>query len=294
MLALSELLSVASLSGRCGLSLDQPSVLELATDDKEKCTMTGGKGMFSPENSQLLAETVNGKAGTNPCKETVRTSGIVLMLIITYENTELKHCFSSGKPCWNEVDYYVSVKAIPLSQAEIERASLTSADPDDRQAKYEGRHGVLLLIQQDGKLGRFSFMALLLNFTAGLTLVLIANSITLVIAKNICPLITKDRRYRDLIIQESPDFNEEQEGGETYQEMEDGKGGGGGKKGELPDDHTVWFLSHPMHEWAKKIEDRVRDTEKRQRGMASKMNASVPSAGNASPSKQPGKKTFKQ
>lgn len=146
------------------------------------------------------------------CDSTVRYTGIVLIVTINYDNTH----FGAGS--WKEVDYRIHVKALPLSQAEIERVSLTGRK--DSKVRYEARGGILIMVQQEGKLGRYNFQAMLLNLTAGLGLLAVAKVVTLFVAKTICPLLTDDHRYKSLIVQESPDFNEEAEGGASIHDKE--------------------------------------------------------------------------
>eukprot|EP00756_Hemistasia_phaeocysticola_P054780 Hpha_TRINITY_DN30691_c0_g1::TRINITY_DN30691_c0_g1_i1::g.18335::m.18335 len=199
---LEELLSVAQYGfgdfGRCGIKLDEPSLINLKPTDRIACR---GKNLVEElgNASSSLFKNVNG-TWQSECGETIRYSGIVLVVDVHYDNSD---GLDAG-----DVAYTIRVRALSLSEAEFERAGISWGSG---RYLYEGRRGVLVMVQQGGTLMVFSFKALLINVTAGLGLLAAAKVITVFMAKKICPQITGDKRYRELIVHESEDMNEEAE-----------------------------------------------------------------------------------
>eukprot|EP01062_Namystynia_karyoxenos_P050374 TRINITY_DN3911_c0_g1_i1.p1 TRINITY_DN3911_c0_g1~~TRINITY_DN3911_c0_g1_i1.p1 ORF type:complete len:675 (+),score=227.65 TRINITY_DN3911_c0_g1_i1:76-2025(+) len=179
---------------RCGVDLDQPSLLATAGDKLKSCR----------EKVQEMAEGKRAPLSVTDCGSTVRYDGLVVLITINYDNT-LDDPDSLDQP-----SYEITVNALSRTEAEIERVGFVAKLPNGTDVvQYEKRQGILLMVQQTGRLGTFSFKATLINLTAALTLLAVANTITVFIAKFVCPRITGDKRYYDLLIQESPDFNEE-------------------------------------------------------------------------------------
>eukprot|EP01065_Artemidia_motanka_P006509 TRINITY_DN13202_c0_g1_i2.p1 TRINITY_DN13202_c0_g1~~TRINITY_DN13202_c0_g1_i2.p1 ORF type:complete len:500 (+),score=152.92 TRINITY_DN13202_c0_g1_i2:58-1557(+) len=192
---LEELLRVADLglgdNTRCGLSLDEPSLIDLPNSQRDGCR---GKDLRQMNDSKLF-NTDAGGVRTSVCGESVRMSGVVMIIQIEYDNTN-----SGGFDALHDVEYTMRVRALGLSEAEFEQVSLSSGGG----YLYEGRRGVLLIVQQGGKLGVFSFKALLINLTAGLGLLAAAKVITVLVAKFVCPRMTGDRRVGERALHSAP------------------------------------------------------------------------------------------
>eukprot|EP01062_Namystynia_karyoxenos_P056713 TRINITY_DN4762_c0_g1_i1.p1 TRINITY_DN4762_c0_g1~~TRINITY_DN4762_c0_g1_i1.p1 ORF type:complete len:613 (+),score=175.08 TRINITY_DN4762_c0_g1_i1:93-1841(+) len=200
---LNMLLSAARAGGgggdkvRCGVHLDQPSLLEVAGKELSTC-------------SQKVREMAAGQRpplSVTDCGPTIRNDGLVLVVTIHYDNTQ------DDPDTLDNPSYEITVNALSRTEAKIERVGFVEKDKATGKdsVQYEKRQGILIMVQQTGRIGTFSFKAMLINLTAGLGLLAVSNTVTVLLAKMVCPKITGDTRYYDLLVQESPDFNEDAE-----------------------------------------------------------------------------------
>jgi len=113
---------------------------------------------------------------TSDCIETSRSSGIVILMLITYDNT---HSYDT-----NNFEYSIRPYIFPRAEFKAVEVIYLS-DPDIRILR--DRHGVRLLFVQTGVVGTFSFQALLLSFVSGLGLLAIATTVVDLIAVMIMP-----------------------------------------------------------------------------------------------------------
>ena len=129
---------------------------------------------------------------TNGGSATLRYDGMILHVVIDYDNTE-------GST--DDVEYVVTVTA--LTQSDPKYTALSQVD--DTHYANDNRHGLHIIVVQTGKLGQFSFAALVISMTAGLGLLAVANTITDLLAKHAMPL---KEEYKKLIFEYSVDFSE--------------------------------------------------------------------------------------
>eukprot|EP01061_Rhynchopus_euleeides_P022155 TRINITY_DN3607_c0_g1_i1.p1 TRINITY_DN3607_c0_g1~~TRINITY_DN3607_c0_g1_i1.p1 ORF type:complete len:442 (+),score=180.26 TRINITY_DN3607_c0_g1_i1:79-1326(+) len=146
-------------------------------------------GMHSSCDKELSLDDLTKPDGIS----TLRYDGMILHILIEYDNTE-------GSDT-DEVEYTVSVTA--LTQADPKYESLSQID--DKQFTLDNRHGLHIIVVQTGKLGQFSFAALVISMTAGLGLLAVANTITDLLAKYAMPL---REEYKKLIFEYSQDFSD--------------------------------------------------------------------------------------
>ncbi|KAJ9455414.1 P2X receptor A [Diplonema papillatum] len=132
----------------------------------------------------------------NPEKEpnnTFRYDGLTMHIIIDYDNT---------KGSTSDVEYTMSVSVLKKTDPKYQTLRNTATDS---VKELDNRHGILIVVVQTGKLGTFSFAALVIAGTAGLGLLAVANTLTDLVAKYVMPLKAE---YRKLIFEYSQDFGD--------------------------------------------------------------------------------------
>eukprot|EP00756_Hemistasia_phaeocysticola_P031160 Hpha_TRINITY_DN16334_c0_g5::TRINITY_DN16334_c0_g5_i1::g.57934::m.57934 len=130
-LTLEELLSVAQYGfgdyGRCGLKLDEPSLIKLQPTQRVLCRGRNLVEELNKNDSSIFKrDSVGGWISS--CGETIRYSGIVLVVDIHYDNSD---GLSAG-----DISYTIRVRALSLSESEFER---TGQGVGLGRYLYEGR-----------------------------------------------------------------------------------------------------------------------------------------------------------
>eukprot|EP01064_Diplonema_japonicum_P025486 TRINITY_DN36910_c0_g1_i1.p1 TRINITY_DN36910_c0_g1~~TRINITY_DN36910_c0_g1_i1.p1 ORF type:complete len:450 (+),score=67.94 TRINITY_DN36910_c0_g1_i1:100-1350(+) len=126
---------------------------------------------------------------------TLRYDGIVLHVVLDYDNT--------GGSSQDEVDYTMKLTAVLTSDPKYVTLDAMADRPGEKMKI--NRHGVHIIVVQTGKLGKFSFSALVISGTAGLGLLAIATTITDLLAKFVMPL---KEEYRKMIFEYSEDYSD--------------------------------------------------------------------------------------
>jgi len=125
---------------------------------------------------------------------TVRYTGVILLVIIDYSNTG---SFNSS-----DVDYTVTVRQINKSQFKSEQQIFSTMPTEYSEWN---RHGIRLLFQRTGTIGKFDFQTLLINIIAGAALVSLSTVAVDILAVYLLP---QKAVYGNFKYEPTPDIDE--------------------------------------------------------------------------------------
>jgi len=135
--------------------------------------------------------------------ETMRYSGIVVLLEIMYDNT-------IG---YNTSDTRYTYNVNIVDGAEFKAEELTSQD--SRSRTLLDRHGVRLVVVQTGQIGRFDMQVLLLSLVTSLGLIAVSTTVVDFLALNILPEKGLYAKYKQIETVDFTDLRDELEGAST-------------------------------------------------------------------------------
>jgi len=131
------------------------------------------------------------------CVETLRSSGVVIIINIYYNNIR----FNTGTITYQ-------YRADPVITSEFKSVQTTENIVIDNTTSGRviiNRHGIRLVFVQGGKIGVFDFQTLLLTFVSGLGLLAVATLITDQVALRLLPQRAVYQQYK---YEPTPDFSE--------------------------------------------------------------------------------------
>ena len=134
------------------------------------------------------------KNDTHGERESFRMAGMVLMVYYVYSNTDTYNLY--------DVNYHIDVTRINKTEFKAVQPILTK---NITSRKLYNRHGVRLVFQQVGQLGRFDFQTMLLSFVSGLGLLAAA---TLVVDQLAVRVLPQRKIYREYKINETEEIDE--------------------------------------------------------------------------------------
>uniref|UniRef100_A0A7S4FJ72 Uncharacterized protein n=1 Tax=Eutreptiella gymnastica TaxID=73025 RepID=A0A7S4FJ72_9EUGL len=119
---------------------------------------------------------IDSVSDANPAKnQSIRYAGAVLLVSIEYDNTKtFNH---------SNVQFTMTVTRLPRSQYKLEyQSQRDSTELLPTSIIEDTVHGVLLMVVQTGKLGAFDATQMLVQITAGLTLMYISSATVLFVS----------------------------------------------------------------------------------------------------------------
>merc|ERR1711865_527145 len=122
--------------------------------------------------------------GKNGEDEAIRSRGMVLMMHITYTNTD-KARFSIQEPSYAYKLHKVPFAEYKIAQM-IQHGDLLGVDGAASRILWK-RYGVRIIFVQTGRIARFSWNALLMEIVAGLTLLSVSQLVCDTYAYYRCP-----------------------------------------------------------------------------------------------------------
>jgi hypothetical protein len=158
--------------------------------------------------AQSLAPKDNGCCGKG-CPpsvntDTVRSTGIVLLVVISYQNIRLKH----GQPTYT---YTV------IPQLKSDWKVYDTRLVDDTHRVVNNRHGVQIVFVQDGEIGEFDFQTLLVEANSALGLLVVA---TILVDMLMLYVLPHRLLYAEYKFQTTPDFSDVRDEEERKEEEE--------------------------------------------------------------------------
>lgn len=128
--------------------------------------------------------------------EVNRSSGVVIVIVIDYENVPFKE---------NVIKYKYLPQVIDGAEYKVTETIFN----DDNSYTIKDRHGIRLVFQQYGQIGEFDFMALLTNLVAALALFKVATFLVELLMLKFLP--QKDQ-YEQFKFEETFDFSDIRKG----------------------------------------------------------------------------------
>ena len=128
--------------------------------------------------------------------ETKRYAGVVLLVSIEYDN------FFSYDP--EDIRYTYAVSEVVNTEFKVQQVIPEPGD-DNRTRTLLDRHGVRLLVQQTGTIGKFDFSTLLVQLVSSLGLLAVATAVVNAVAFNVLPMKHIYKQYQEVT---SVDFSD--------------------------------------------------------------------------------------
>ncbi|KJE88998.1 hypothetical protein, variant [Capsaspora owczarzaki ATCC 30864] len=118
----------------------------------------------------------SGALNTKTNNSSLRYTGLVLLVLIEYDNV---HSFDTS-----DIRYTISVRSVKNTQF---KSVETRTSTTDQSLQTWDRHGIRILIQQKGQMGKFDFQTLLINVVSGFGLLAVATLVVDVLAVSVMP-----------------------------------------------------------------------------------------------------------
>jgi hypothetical protein len=151
--------------------------------------LAGGLSTLDLPSSQLYAPLNN---------ETHRYAGVVVVLSIQYSNFMMGDGQVPGTGTLNNyyVKYFYSVSIIPDQQFKAVYAERAASQvPSTTRTVYD-KHGIRVVVVQQGNVGSFDFQVMIVNLTAALGLLSVAALLTDIAMTKFCPLRFVYKQYK--------------------------------------------------------------------------------------------------
>lgn len=195
---------LASGAGRSGRSVDPCAAYEgwgftcppfISVGDPGKTDILPLAALLQAAGTNL-SDFVSSDSSSSLYNETKRYAGVVLLVSIEYDN------FFSYDP--DAVRYTYAVSEVANTEFKAQQVIPEPGEDTQRRVLLD-RHGVRVLVQQTGTIGKFDFSTLLVQLVSSLGLLAVATALVNFIAFSVLPMKNIYKQYKEVT---SVDFSD--------------------------------------------------------------------------------------